>query len=142
MWGPREPPGGNNEKTTKKRKKKTTKNEKTGKNEKWKNGKNEKKKEEIENMKMKKIKNWKIEKKKKKAQRETTLRPPLRRRFAMENPSLLSTNCGCYGIAAIFVEGEGVPHTINLCRNCYNLRRAEVSESKVTNAGRKAMIEQ
>ena len=47
-----------------------------------------------------------------------------------------------YDIAAILVEDDGKPHTINLCRNCFNLRLAERNESVVTNVRWKAMIEQ
>ena len=47
-----------------------------------------------------------------------------------------------YDIAAILAEDDGKPHTINLCRNCFNLRLAERNESVVTNAKWKAMIEQ
>ena len=45
-------------------------------------------------------------------------------------------------IAAILVEDDGKPHTINLCRNCYSLRLGERSDSKVTNARWDATIEQ
>ena len=47
-----------------------------------------------------------------------------------------------YDIAAVVTEDDGKPHTINLCRDCYNLRLAERTESIVTSAGWKAMIEQ
>ena len=47
-----------------------------------------------------------------------------------------------YDVAAILVEDNGKPHTINFCRNCYNLRLTERDESKVTNARWKSMIEQ
>ena len=47
-----------------------------------------------------------------------------------------------YDIAAILVEDDGKPHTINLCRNCYSPRLAERNESVVTNVKWKAMIEQ
>ena len=37
-------------------------------------------------------------------------------------------------IADIVVADDGKPHTINLCRNCYNLRLAERDDTKGTNA--------
>ena len=45
-----------------------------------------------------------------------------------------------YDIAPILVEDDGKPHTINLCRNCYDHRLTESGETKVTNAVRKEMI--
>ena len=36
------------------------------------------------------------------------------------------------------VAGDGKPQTINLCKNCYNLRLAERKESEVTNVKEKA----
>ena len=45
-------------------------------------------------------------------------------------------------IAAILVEDDEEPHTVNLCRNCNNPRLAETNGSKVTNARWKTMIEQ
>ena len=39
-----------------------------------------------------------------------------------------------FDIAAILVARDGKPHTINLCRNCHNLRVAERDDTKGTNA--------
>ena len=47
-----------------------------------------------------------------------------------------------HDIAAILVEDDGKPHTINLCRNYYSPRLAERNESVVTNVRWKAMFEQ
>ena len=46
-----------------------------------------------------------------------------------------------YDIAALLVDDSKL-HTVNLCRNCYNIRVAERNDSKVTNVGWKAMIKQ
>ena len=45
-----------------------------------------------------------------------------------------------FDIAAI-LEDDGKSHTINLCKNCYDMRLSERNELKVTGAGWKAMIE-
>ena len=37
------------------------------------------------------------------------------------------------------MEDDGKPHTIKLCRNCYDLRVVERNESEVTTARRNAM---
>ena len=47
-----------------------------------------------------------------------------------------------FAIAAMLVEDEGKPHTINLCRNCYNSGWQKETNSNVTGAGWKTMIEQ
>ena len=39
-----------------------------------------------------------------------------------------------YDITPFSVEDEGRPHTVNLCKNCYNLRVAERNEPEVTHA--------
>ena len=45
-------------------------------------------------------------------------------------------------VAGTLVADDGNTHTMNLCRNCFNLSLAERSESKVTNARWETMIEQ
>ena len=47
-----------------------------------------------------------------------------------------------YDSAPMLVEDDGKPHTINLCKNCFNLRLAERDDTKATNAGWKTLIEQ
>ena len=37
-----------------------------------------------------------------------------------------------YDIAAIMLEEDGKPHTMSLCRDCYNLRQAERKEPVVS----------
>ena len=45
-------------------------------------------------------------------------------------------------VAAMLVEADGKPHTIKLCGNCDDFRRANRNDSKVTIARWKTMVPQ